>query len=37
MKVYEDNCIMIYEYDNGTMMIDKITGMMISWEGKNEG
>ena len=37
MKVYEDNHIVIYEYNNGTMMIDKTTGMMISWEGKSEG
>jgi hypothetical protein len=37
MKVYEDNHIVIYEYNNGTMMIDKSTGMMISWEGRSEG
>lgn len=34
MKVYEDDYILIYEYNNGTMTIDKNTGMMISWEGR---
>lgn len=36
MKMYEDDCIIIYEYNNGTMTIDKNTGMIISWEGKEK-
>lgn len=36
MKVYEDDYIVIYEYPNGTMTIDKNTGMMISWEGSRK-
>lgn len=34
MKIYEDDYIEVYEYNNGTMTIDKHTGMMLSWEGR---
>jgi len=36
MKVYEDDYILIYEYNNGIMTIDKTTGIIISWEGRSE-
>lgn len=35
MKIYEDENIIVYQYSNGIMTIDKTTNMMISWEGIN--
>lgn len=33
MTVYEDDNIIIVQYTNGEMTIDKSTGRMISWIG----
>lgn len=33
MKIYEDENIVVYQYSNGIITIDKKTNIMISWEG----
>lgn len=33
MIIYETDDIVVIQYDNGIMTVDKVTGMMISWEG----
>ena len=36
MIIYETDDIVVIQYDNGIMTVDKVTGMMISWEGNKE-
>ena len=35
MKTYEDETIVIYEYESGVATYSKITGLLISWEGSS--
>lgn len=32
MIIFEDKEIIVYELSNGIMTVDKISGLMISWE-----